>query len=98
MNPITGLLPMAPVVLLLAAAALAHAGQHRLVLFANAGALFAALSGLVALLAFGDQWSLHELLSAAPASHLIAVLTTLLGLIIVRYSYNYLAGEPRLRQ
>ncbi len=92
-----GLLPLAPPVLLLLAAALVAAQRERVVPWLNAAALATALSTAVVVLVAGDAWQAHSLVSPAPASHLVAVLITLLGLVIVRYSRNYLAGEPRAR-
>jgi NAD(P)H-quinone oxidoreductase subunit 5 len=92
-----GLLPLAPPVLLALAACLVAVQNGRFVIWTNAAALGAALSSAVSLLLLGDLWQPASLVSPAPASHLVAVLITLLGLVISRFSTNYLAGEARAR-
>ena len=96
-STVTGLLPLAPVALLLLAACLVAMQRERFVIWANAAALATALSGAIGILVAGEAWQLHSLVSPAPASHLVAVLISLLGLVIARFSRNYLAGEPRAR-
>ncbi|MEM1176062.1 MAG: NADH-quinone oxidoreductase subunit L [Pseudomonadota bacterium] len=93
----TGLLPLAPPALFLLAAVLVAARREQAVVWANALALLAALSTSVGFFIAGDRWEAHPLVSPAPASHLVAVLITLLGLVISSFSRNYLAGEPRAR-
>ncbi|MEM6513468.1 MAG: NADH-quinone oxidoreductase subunit L [Pseudomonadota bacterium] len=92
---LAGLLPLAPPTLFLLAALLVAARRERFVPGVNALALLAAVAAAVWLFTVGFQP--HPLVSPAPASHLVAVLITLLGLVISSYSRNYLAGEPRAR-
>lgn len=58
------------------------------------GLLLALASALIAWAADAAELS-AVLISPLPASHVLAVLIALLGLVIVRYSRHYLAGEPR---
>ncbi len=92
-----GLLPLAPPALFLIAALLVAARRERAVIWVNATALVAAVTTATWFFAAGDSWQAHALVSPAPASHLVAVLITLLGLVISSFSRNYLAGEPRAR-
>ena len=54
----------------------------------------AALAAACALVAAG--WAALATAPADPAGHLMTVLIGLLGWVIVRYSRQYLQGEPRL--
>ncbi|MGR8948957.1 MAG: NADH-quinone oxidoreductase subunit L, partial [Gammaproteobacteria bacterium] len=57
--------------------------------------LCTALVGAVLLITLAPTEMPLGLISPAIASHLLAVLVAFLGLVIVRFSRNYLAGDPR---
>jgi NAD(P)H-quinone oxidoreductase subunit 5 len=54
----------------------------------------ATLTWATAEVARGDPYSASELLSGSPVSLAVAVLVAFLAWVILRYSHNYLRGEP----
>jgi NAD(P)H-quinone oxidoreductase subunit 5 len=85
-----------PALHLLAAAVSASRHRWQLAFWLNSAALGAAMTSCIAFFVFGaDTVATTGWISSAPASFLLAVLISFVGLLVANFSRNYLAGEAR---